>query len=191
MGEFTIGDQTYTIYDTYAPGHAINEFEAKALNEVRTRAIAAAWGQRTRQSAKRGAEFDSSQSALETYASSYVLGNMPKGPGGKGAKDPYTAEAKKLATEKLRAHIKSQGAKVADVPNFDELVAQLAAREDVIEQAKARVEAAKALGDLPAIEIAPAASGLPDPEAPLPAMEPGEQIPFGNEQTSAPKRRRG
>lgn len=178
MSTFDVNGQTYDVQDVYAAGHTLNDAEAAALNEVRTRKIAAAWGQRIRQTAKRGAEFDSSQAALEAYAAAYKLGEMPRGPAGKGAKDPYAAEAKKIATKLLTDHVKSQGHKPADYANFDELVAELAAREDIVAQARDRIEAAKAItvGELP-LELAPPAptepvvaegeqSGPPAPEQP-------------------------
>lgn len=175
MATFQIADQTYDVQDMYNSGgtYTLTDGEAEALNEVRTRKLASAWGQRIRQSTKRGAEFDSSQAALEAYAANYKLGDNTRGPA--STKDPYAAEAKKVAAEVLRAHVKSQGAKVADVANFDQLVEELSAREDIVAKAKERVDARGniSVGELP-LEMRPAPAapeGYTGEPTPVPAGE--------------------
>jgi hypothetical protein len=191
MTTFTVNDQTFDVQDIYEAGHTLNEFEAAALNEVRASKIASAWGQRIRQAAKKGREFDGSQAALEQYAAAYQLGNMPRGPVGKGAKDPVAAEAKRVATEMLRAHIKAQGAKPSAVANFDQLVEELAAREDIVARARERVEAAKsiAIGEL-SLEMKPAPAEPEPPAAEEPQPTPSVYGPVEQAAEQPRKNRR-
>lgn len=81
--------------------------------------------------------------AIEAKIASWASGVVRQSFG--RTSDPVAREARSIATALVTAKVKAKGQKPADVKNFADLVSTVAARPDVLAQAKANVAA---IGDL-------------------------------------------
>lgn len=154
MQQITIQGHEFTAPTPYVEGHALKPNEAKVMNQVLAENLRNNFAAKVKK-ALNGSETLSEgqlaelQAAFDEYAASYEFSGESRGPS--APKDPYDAEARKIASALLRTHLAKSNTKVKDLPegHFDNLVVQLVEkREDIREEAKARVDRAKAFAQV-------------------------------------------
>lgn len=161
--EITIAGHTFPVTQPYVEGHTITEAEAKALNQVRAENI------RNNMASKVKAAFEGTAKggeptsetiadAVAAYDAEYVFTLASVG-GGRKPTDPVEVEALKMArgtfadwAASKKLTVKAIREKIGDEA-YEAKLAEIAAREDHVKEAKRRVKArqaaaANAMGDL-------------------------------------------
>lgn len=157
--DIKIQDIVFSCPRPYSEGHALTAGEAQALNQTFAENIrnntAALVKQRNelREKADSGEDVNGSKiksddelvAEFEKYAVDYQFGVRSARGLTEGRLNPVEREANRIATEQIKAALKAKNIKIASVDDekFDALVAQLAQREDVIAEARRRVDSVK------------------------------------------------
>lgn len=160
----TIQGLNFDVTAPYGEGHQITEAEAKALNQVRAENIRNNFAKRIKDAKeKHGDELPQEvvqelTAAVAEYDASYEFTLANTGNGAARVTDPVEREALSLARGAIRAKAKESGKRILPANHegevgenditkerFDELVAELAAREDVQKLARKRVKDEQAL----------------------------------------------
>lgn len=160
----TIAGKEFSIRQPFDTGHVLTEAEAKALNQVFAENIRNNMAAKVKAayegSAKEGEPTEDTivQSVTE-YADNYEFTIASVG-GGKRPSDPIELEALSIARQMLADHLKAKAKmtvkafkeKVGE-DKYLEKVAEIAARDEVVKEAKRRVKqrqaaAEAAMGDL-------------------------------------------
>lgn len=149
--EITVQGITVEVAAPYAEGHTVTEAEAAALNQVRAENIRNNTA-RLVKAAMKEAEVDKADdlsdeilgeliSKIAEYDESYEF-TMASVGGGRAPADPVSKEAEKLARELIGAQLKANGKLVKDLDPeaYKAAIATVAAKDEVREQAKARIE---------------------------------------------------
>lgn len=142
------------VYSTpYAAGHSLTEGEAHQLNQVRGENLRNNFASKVKakldEAEKEGRSLtDEETAALQaefaTYDSQYAFTGKRIA---RGPQDPVKAKARKMARETIEAALRGKNIKPSDLADgkMDELIDQYLDRNpQVMEQAKAQVEAVKA-----------------------------------------------
>lgn len=142
------------VYSTpYAAGHTLTEGEAHQLNQVRGENLRNNFASKVKakldEAEKEGRglsdeETASLQAEFATYDSQYAFTGKRIA---RGPQDPVKAKARKMARETIEAALRGKNIKPSDLADgkMDELIDQYLDRNpQVMEQAKAQVEAVKA-----------------------------------------------
>jgi hypothetical protein len=156
--EITIAGHEFVVSQPYAEGHTLTEAEAKALNQVRAENI------RNNFAAKVKAAFsgepvkeghptsETIADAIATYDAAYQFTLASVG-GGKRPTDPTEIEALSIARSMFSDYVKSKKTTVKAVKEkigddaYNSKVAEIAAREEVVKEAKRRVKARQAAAE--------------------------------------------
>ena len=169
--EITIADHQFMVLQPYAAGQTLTEAEAKALNQVRAENV------RNNMAKKVKAAFDGTAkddepteatiaAAVAAYDASYQFTLASIG-GGKRSTDPVEVEAMRIARGLFadwcagkKLTVKAVREKIGD-DKYDEKLAEIAARDENVKEAKRRVKARQAsaeaaMGELDLGELAPA-----------------------------------
>ena len=162
--EITIAGKTFPVPQPYVAGAVITEAEAKALNQVFAENIRNNTASKVKAAvegtAKEGEPTaDTIEAFVAEYAGSYVFTLASVG-GGRKSSDPAEVEALRIArgmfadhcTLKLKATVKAVKEKIGEEA-YEAKIAEIAAREDILKEAKRRVKmrqaaAETAMGDL-------------------------------------------
>lgn len=182
--EITIQDWLAKIPAPYLPGHALNENEAGAFNQLFAENIRNNFAKKVKDAREKAekdggqVDFDTLQSELDAYAATYEFGARKGGGGGDSTlpKDPVQRAAHILARDKIRAHAKAKGKKLTP-EQVASLVPQLLEKNpSIIEEARRQVEAAQSITiedlDLPEeapTEEEPAVEATETPEGETPS----------------------
>jgi len=150
--EMTIQSVVVEVSQPYAAGHAINEAEAKALNQVRAENI----GNNLRKAFKEmlekaGGDLESvkgeAQKALDEYDSKYEFTLASVGGGSSTRLDPLTKEARRIARELIKDKLSNMGKtqKQYKEENGEDAIEikalELAENQQVIDLAKSNLKA--------------------------------------------------
>ncbi len=149
----TIASETFTIPQPYVAGHALTANEASAFNQLFAENIRNNMASRAK-TLKEADSYDHDvfQGAVDDYTAEYEFGVRTGGGGRSG--DPIQVEAMNIARDLVRQAISKAGkVKVSDVPakKISELAREAidsGKYPQILETAKARVEAAKDIGVL-------------------------------------------
>lgn len=168
--EITIAGHSFPVAQPYAAGHAVTEAEARALNQVRAENIRNNMASRVKiamgEEPTDEVNPDTIASIVAQYDAEYEFTLASVG-GGRRSTDPNEVEATRIARSLLADWAKSNGLTVKSLRErlgddaYAEKVAEIAARDAVIKEAKRRVkqraeQAANASLDLGLDDIAPA-----------------------------------
>lgn len=172
--EITIAGTPFSVLQPYVAGHAITEAEAKALNQVRAENIRNNMANKVKAAAE-GTAKDGEPTAeniaafVAEYDAAYVFTLASVG-GGKRSSDPVEVEALRIARGLFADFAASKKLTVKAIKDkigeeaYDAKIAEIAAREDTVKEAKRRVNsrqkaASEAIDglDLGDLEPAPAA----------------------------------
>ncbi len=191
----------------YKAGHVLLENEAGALNQTFAENLRNNFAKRVKavkeEAAKNGGSLaenvdapEDLQTEFASYANDYSFGSRRTSSSGDASlpKDPILRQAHIMARELIRAHCKAKNIKV-DAEQVNAMVpGLLAKRQDLMDEAKRRVEATSAvsLEDL-GLEIPPKKeeSAPADPNAPSGEPTPdqtAEQLAGAEEEASKPRR---
>lgn len=158
----TIQGLEFEVNQPYAEGHILTAAEAKALNQVRAENIRNNTARKI-EAAKAEAGGDLTQQAITALAAEVAAYDaqydftLATGGGSPRVTDPVEREALSIARTLVRAQAKKEGRKIlkdeveptseSDITKvrFLELVEGLAAREDVVKEARRRVKATEAI----------------------------------------------
>lgn len=152
--EITIAGETFSVPQPYAEGHVLTANEAGALNQVFAENVRNNLASKVKEAKEAGA-FDALefQATVDAYTSSYEFGVRSGGGGRVG--DPVQAEALDIARDIVRDSLRKKGYKLADVKaaQITELAKGVLAKgnatsEAILEQARQRVEARRAIADI-------------------------------------------
>lgn len=151
--QITIQDWLATIPAPYTPGHALNENEAGAFNQLFAENIRNNYAKKVKDERElavkenREPDFSKLQSDLDTYAASYEFGARKGGGGGDSTlpKDPILRAAHMISRDKIRERAKAKGIKLTP-EQVAGLVPQLLEKNpSILEEARRQVEAEKAI----------------------------------------------
>lgn len=158
--QITIQGVEFTVSAPYAEGHQISEAEAKALNQVRSENIRNNQAKLVKAAKEEfGEELSEDiiadlQNQITAYDEGYEFTLASVG-GGRKTRDPYEAEALKIARDAVTAKIKDTGKRVKDYDKdaLNAKIAEIAERDAVKKAAKKAVDernklASDSLGDL-------------------------------------------
>lgn len=156
--EITIAGKTFSVLQPYDAGHTLTEAEAKALNQVRAENIRNNMASKVKAAyegtAKEGEPTaETIAKAVADYDSSYEFTLASVG-GGKRATDPIEIEALSIARSmfadhvkaKLKATVKAVKEKIGE-DTYNAKIAEIAARDEVVKEAKRRVKARQAAAE--------------------------------------------
>jgi hypothetical protein len=134
----TIQGAQFTIPTPFTEGHVLTAGEASQMNQLLTENV------RNNLSGKAKARAEKNEAALtqdevDAYVSEYEFGERKAG-SGEARLSPEEREARRIARERISAALKQKGVKV-DKDNMEKMVTTLAAREDIIKEARKRVQA--------------------------------------------------
>lgn len=148
--EISIYDETFTVTSPYAEGNVINAVEAKTLNQTRAENIANNFRKRVKAALdgvplKEGEvvpTLDEIRAALAAYDAEYTF-SMPTP--GREPIDPLDREILKIAKQAVKQTIVESGKKLKDYTDeqLEGAYERASAREDVIKEAKRRLNAQK------------------------------------------------
>lgn len=152
--EITIQGATFVAPEPYAEGHTLTANEAAAMNQLFHENLRNNFAAKVKAALESvgGAvdqlDQDSLQSEFDAYATSYEFGARRAGT--RVPADPVGREAVKIARKMIADALKAKGIKKDQLPEgrYDEMLEQLAKREDVVASAKSVVEATKALSGI-------------------------------------------
>ena len=161
--EITIAGHQFTISQPYAPGHTINEAEARALNQTRAEAIRNNMAAKVKAAmageAKEGdPTADTIVQAVADYDAAYEFSIVTAG-AGRRPSDPVEVEARRIARNILADFARDKGLTVKALreqigdETYESKVIELAERPDTMKEAKRRVDvrvkqADSVLGDI-------------------------------------------
>jgi len=163
MPEITIAGQLFEIADRYSEGHPLTAGEAAALNQTFRENIRNNFASAVREAREvkdaegkvvegetrelTDADIEDLQARVAEYAAAYQFGVRTSG-GVRTPADPVEREALKLAGAAIRAKLKEANKKM-DAADIAALAEQLVEKNpEYKEAARARIEAAKAIGDV-------------------------------------------
>lgn len=158
MKTLTIADITFQAPEPFAEGHACTQSEASFLNDAFLSAVRSNFGKKLRgriEALRKVRGKDAMPNATEviaireeftTYVQSYSLGTSARR---SSFATPIERAAHRIAQDLVRERLRERGLKADDLPEgqFAAHVAKVASRPEVIEEAKRRVDAAKAIID--------------------------------------------
>lgn len=153
----TIHEQDFAVSAPYVAGYTLNEAEARALNQTRAENIANNFRKRIKAAVdgvalKEGAaieSLDAVRADFAKYDTEYTF-SMPSVGRGEPI-DPLEREAYRLARELVRKAIAAQGKKLKEIDEdkLEAKIAEVAATEGVVKEAKRRLKAAEtAFGEI-------------------------------------------
>lgn len=138
----------FEIEQPYAEGHTLTAVEANVLNQTRNENIRNNLAKVVREHEGSDAEL---AAKVAEYDSQYTF-STPSAGGTRVVRDPVEKEARRLAKEALRAHLKAEhgGLTFKDLgaEKVEEYVSQLSAREDILKLAKKNVKAASDISSI-------------------------------------------
>lgn len=155
MKTITISGKEFEVSEPYAAGHAITEAEAKALNQVRSENIRNNMASKVKAAyAEEGRKEDDPTpetigELVATYDREYVFTLASVG-GGRKSADPVETEALRIARTLLAGALRQKGTTVKALTEqigedaVAAKVAEIAAREDVLKEARRVVKAREA-----------------------------------------------
>lgn len=133
----TISEQPFTIPSKFVEGHVMTGNEARALNAYRAELIGHGFRKSVKEAVAAGT-FDAAavQAEINERAASYEFGAA----GGRRI-DPVEREAIDIATASMKKALEAKGTSIAaykkaNPEKFAELIANFAAKPEVIEKAK-------------------------------------------------------
>ena len=133
--KFTVAGLTLLVPEPYTEGQYLNEAEASILNQTYRENIRNGIAPRV----KKSPEY--AQAIVDEYVATYSFGVRRA----RALLNPVDAEAKKIATAKVKEALQKKGIKPSDYEQYDEKVASVMAMPEVQEVAHAIVEARRAL----------------------------------------------
>lgn len=137
-GEVTIAGTAFTIPLPFVAGHAVTEGEASALNQVLAENVRNNVAGKIKVRAEKG-EPAFTQADLDAYVSEYEFGIRKVGTG-EARLTPIEREARRIARDRINAALKAKNVKV-EKEAMENMVSQLAARQDIVKEAEKRVRA--------------------------------------------------
>lgn len=137
-GEFTCQGQTFTIPLPYVAGHQLTEGEASQVNQLLTENVRNNFAGKQKARAEKGEPL-LTQDDLDAYVAEYEFG-VRKAGSGEARLTPVEREARRISRDRITEALKAQGKKV-EKETMEQLVSQLAAREDIVREAEKRVKA--------------------------------------------------
>lgn len=155
----TIGDATFTCPAVFAAGHVLTEGEAQTLNQTLRENVRNNLAHKTKPGkAKDGTETPAeglTQDEVDAYVAEYEMGLRRGGGGGEARLSPVERKARQIAREKVLEALKKKGLKIDTKTEdgkkqMETLVAQVAAKPEVIKEAEKQLKAVEriALEDL-------------------------------------------
>lgn len=158
MKTITIADIMFQVTEPFAEGHSCTRAEASFLNDAFLSAVRSNFGKRLRtkiEALRKVRGKDAMPNATEVfalreeftaYAQSYSLGTSARR---SSFASPVERAAHRIAQDLVRERLRERGLRADDLPEgqFAAHVVKVAARPEVIEEAKRRVDAAKAIID--------------------------------------------
>jgi len=148
--EINIYEQTLTVRAPYAEGHVLNAIEAKTLNQTRAENVSNNFRKKIKAAVdgvplKEGGEVQTLEQVIaefNAYDEAYTF-SMPSP--GREPIDPIEREAQKIARQIIRENLQAQGKKLKDVDEakYEAAVITVSEREEVVKEAKRRVNAQK------------------------------------------------
>lgn len=149
----TAHETSVTLDAPYVAGHVMNEAEAYVLNQTWLENVRNNTGPRVKKARETDPNADVAAIILE-YAKTYVFNLRTASTAVKRTVDPVEREARVIAKELIRKKVEASNAKLKDIDKdkLEAKIAEVAARPEVLEQAKkvisARNKASSALGDI-------------------------------------------
>lgn len=161
MRQVTIAGESFEIAAPYAAGHQLNEAEASVLNQTYLENIRNnAAGRIKAAKEKNGADFSldapiggegedagkTLRQVIAEYASTYEFGVRVAR--NSEPADPVEREARVIAREAINAKLKASNVKRKDIADeaYEQALVKLAASENVMAEARRRVEARNSIG---------------------------------------------
>lgn len=148
----TIGDNQFTVPACFVTGHSLSENEAKAMNQLLRENIRNNLAARLRDNGD-GQVRGLTQEEVDEYVGEYEFG-AGRG-GGESRLSPVERKARQIAREKVISALKQKGKKIDTKTeegkrNMEALVAQVAARPEIIKEAEKQLKSIEkiALEDL-------------------------------------------
>lgn len=154
----TIQGLNFDVTAPYEAGHTVTEAEAKALNQTRAENIRNNFAKRVKDAKEKHGEelpqdvVNELNAAVSEYDAAYEF-TLANAGGGTRVTDPVEREALNLARGAIRAKAKQEGKRILPAnyegevgenditkERFDELVAQVAAQDNVQKLARKRVK---------------------------------------------------
>lgn len=179
---YTIAGKEFSVLIPYAAGDVLNANEAATLNQTWAENARNNFAKKVKEAVEGGTfDQDSMQLALDDYLETYQFGVRASGGGRVG--DPILAEALSITKDRVRDALVKKGAKLKDYKAGDitDMARQVLARNDdkanaIMELARQRVEAAKALDD-DTLDIGGLEPALVSEEAPVAKVKKGAAAP--------------
>ena len=145
MEQITISGEIFNAPTRYEEGHELTAGEASALNQTYHENLRNNFAKRVKDAKDNGGlDLATLQSEFDAYAKEYAFGiRAAGGP----VRDPVMSEAMNIAKGKVRAALRAKGIKQTDVTATAVTEAArkyIAKNPQIMEQARARVEEAKA-----------------------------------------------
>lgn len=146
--EFTIKGHKFVIEVPYAEGHVMTANEAATLNQTFVENIRNNQAKVVESGLAEGKTVAELQEVIAAFASTYKFG-AGRATTNAIPRDPVAAAAQRIARSTLTAALKEKkiDVKTFDKDKFEALVAQIAAKPEVIEKAREQVEARKELNE--------------------------------------------
>lgn len=146
--EFTIKGHKFVIEVPYAEGHVLTANEAATLNQTFVENIRNNQAKVVESGLAEGKTVADLQAVIADFASKYTFG-AGRATSNSTPRDPVAAAAARIARSTLTAALKEKkiDVKTFDKDKFEALVAQIAAKPEVIEKAREQVEARKELNE--------------------------------------------
>lgn len=141
----SIQGELFWLTTPYKEGHVCNEREAGVLNQVRLENIGNNWRRSVTEAIKLrdeqgdgGAKLNEVAQLIAQADVEYEFGKVTA----RSTSDPYEREARAIARDAIKAQLAEDGRKIEDVDEdkLEEVIANTAMQEDVMDLAKVRVD---------------------------------------------------
>lgn len=147
--EVTMAGAVFLVPAPFVPGHVCTDGEASALNQVLAENVRNNLVGRAKREPEEGeAPFIITQEAVDEYVADYEFG-VRRGGTREAALPPEEREARKIASEKVRAALQKAGIKIStvDKDKMDQLVLQAIEKyPEIKKEAERRVKNAAKIG---------------------------------------------
>ena len=136
--KLTIAGEAFEVTTPYAPGHVINEAEARSLNQTRAENIGNNCREEVKKALGEGKSVAEIQAVITEYDARY---NFSMGGSTREPVDPLEREARSLARAAISEALRADGRKIKDIDKdkLEEAITNLASTEDILRAAKKRL----------------------------------------------------